>query len=36
MEKTSNNILFDHHIYGPAGTTFPEFVENLLSHSDIS
>ena len=35
MEKTSNNILFDHHIYGPAGTTFPKFVENLLSHSDI-
>lgn len=30
MEKTSNNLLFDHHIYGPAGTTIPQFVDTLL------
>ena len=30
MEKTSNNLLFDRHIYGPAGTTLPQFVDELL------
>lgn len=30
MEKTSNNMLFDRHIYGPAGTTLPAFVDELL------
>lgn len=30
MEKTSNNRMFDEHIYGPAGTTLPEFVNKLL------
>lgn len=30
MEETSNNRLFDQHIYGPAGTTLPEFVDSLL------
>lgn len=30
MEKTSNNSLFDRHIYGPAGTTIPALVEELL------
>ena len=30
MEKTSNNLLFDHHIYGPAGTTLPKFVNELI------
>ena len=31
MEKTSNNRLFDEHIYGPAGTTLPEFVEKMIA-----
>lgn len=30
MEKTSNNQLFDRHIYGPAGSTLPELVQELL------
>ncbi|MDO4162548.1 MAG: NAD-dependent deacylase [Pseudomonadota bacterium] len=30
METTSNNYLFDRHIIGPAGTTLPKFVEELL------
>lgn len=30
MEKTSNNLLFDRHIYGPAGTTLPALVKELL------
>ncbi|MBP5353416.1 MAG: NAD-dependent deacylase [Alphaproteobacteria bacterium] len=31
MEETSNNSLFDKHIYGPAGTTLPQFVQQLLA-----
>ena len=31
METTSNNLLFDKHIYGPAGTTLPNFIKTLLS-----
>jgi len=31
METTSNNILFDRHIYGPAGTTLPTLVDELLA-----
>ena len=30
MEKTSNNLLFDRHIYGPAGTTLPALVKKIL------
>ncbi|MBP5215163.1 MAG: NAD-dependent deacylase [Alphaproteobacteria bacterium] len=30
MEKTSNNSLFDRHIYGKAGTALPELVKQLL------
>lgn len=32
MEQTSNNHLFDRHIYGPAGTTLPQFVDELLAN----
>jgi NAD-dependent deacetylase len=32
METTSNNLLFDRHIYGPAGTTLPAFVKELLDN----
>ncbi|MBQ8480989.1 MAG: NAD-dependent deacylase [Alphaproteobacteria bacterium] len=32
MEKTSNNLLFDRHIYGPAGTTLPALVKELLEN----
>ena len=31
MEKTSNNRLFDEHIFGPAGSTLPAFVTQLLA-----
>lgn len=31
MEETSNNYYFDKHIFGPAGTTLPKFIEELLS-----
>ncbi|MBR1825529.1 MAG: NAD-dependent deacylase [Alphaproteobacteria bacterium] len=31
MEKTSNNMMFDAHIYGPAGTTLPTFVDKLTA-----
>ncbi len=31
LETTSNNFLFDHHVYGKAGTTFPAFVQKLLT-----
>ena len=30
LETTANNYLFDRHIYGPAGKTFPPFVDELL------
>lgn len=33
MEKTSNNRLFDKHIYGAAGTTLPQFVQSLLDNT---
>lgn len=32
MEQTSNNCLFDRHIYGPAGTTLPALVKELLDN----
>lgn len=32
MEQTSNNRLFDRHIYGPAGTTLPALVKELLEN----
>ncbi len=31
LEKTSNNCLFDEHIFGKCTNTLPEFVEKLLS-----
>ncbi len=31
LETTANNYLFDRHIYGPAGQTFPTYVEELLN-----
>ena len=31
MEETSNNYLFDKHIFGPAGTTLPKFVDELIN-----
>lgn len=31
MEETSNNYYFDKHIFGPAGTTLPQFIDELLS-----
>lgn len=30
LEPTSNNMMFDNHIYGQAGTTLPQFFEHLL------
>ena len=33
LEATANNFLFDKHIYGKAGETFPKFVEELLSEN---
>ncbi len=30
LETTANNYLFDRHIYGKAGETFPQFVKALL------
>lgn len=32
LEQTSNNFYFDRHITGPAGTTLPAFVEELLNN----
>ncbi len=31
MEQTSNNYLFDRHILGPAGSTLPQLVDELLA-----
>lgn len=31
LETTANNYLFDKHIYGKAGETFPKFVEELFN-----
>lgn len=31
LEQTSNNYMFSEHIIGPAGTTLPKFVDELLS-----
>ncbi len=31
LELTSNNLYFDHHIYGKAGETLPRFVSELLN-----
>lgn len=33
LEATANNYLFDKHIYGKAGETFPKFVEELLGEN---
>ncbi len=33
LEPTSNNFYFDKHIMGPAGTTLPAFIEELLKSS---
>lgn len=30
METTSNNYLFDRHIYGKAGETLPQFIDELI------
>ena len=30
MEKSSNNYFFDRHIFGPAGTTLPQLINELL------
>lgn len=30
LEPTSNNFYFDRHIFGPAGTTLPDYVDKLL------
>ena len=34
LEPTSNNIYFDKHIMGKAGTTLPKFVDELLANLD--
>lgn len=31
MEKTSNNYMFDHHIFGKAGSTLPTFIDELIA-----
>lgn len=31
LETTSNNYMFDRHVTGPAGTTLPQFVDELLN-----
>lgn len=33
LENTSNNYYFDHHIFGPAGTTLPRFVDGLITEA---
>ena len=30
LEPTSNNFYFDKHIFGPAGTTLPAFVDEMI------
>ena len=32
LETTANNYLFDRHIYGKAGETFPKFVDELIEN----
>ena len=32
LETTSNNYMFDRHVTGPAGTTLPQFVDELVRH----
>ena len=34
LEQTSNNYMFDEHIAGPAGTTLPSFVEDLIKDKE--
>ena len=34
LESTSNNFFFDKHIIGPAGTTLPAFVEEMINTND--
>jgi len=36
LETTSNNVYFDHHIYGKAGETLPRFVDELISSAQAS
>ncbi len=31
LERTSNNFYFDRHFFGPAGTTLPRFVDELIA-----
>ncbi len=31
LEMTSNNFYFDRHIFGPAGTTLPAFVDEMIN-----
>ena len=31
LEPTANNFYFDRHVFGPAGKTFPPYVEELIS-----
>ena len=33
LENTSNNYYFDHHIFGPASTTLPRFVDGLITEA---
>lgn len=35
LEQTSNNYLFDHHIYGKVGTTLPLFVTQLINKEKL-
>lgn len=32
MEKTSNNYMFDHHIFGKSGSTLPIFIDELIKN----
>ena len=33
LEPTANNFYFDRHIFGPAGKTFPPYIEELITSS---
>lgn len=32
LDTTANNYLFDHHVYGKAGETFPSYVNDLIKN----
>lgn len=34
LEPTSNNFYFDKHIFGPAGTTLPAFVDEMINSNN--